>query len=95
MIERSPEGWHIQFGSRFYNVTEDWLRDMWTHQVKPRGSNPDFNLLWAAWQRDADPDEFLRLFIAFMRSRSKVNNRKVVPVSDFQEFVRRQRENGR
>ena len=82
MIEQAPDGYNIHHNNRFYHLTEQWLEDMWRHQVKPRRATVDgrtipadaekeWNLLYYAFKSGDTPERILDLFQQFTDTRTK------------------------
>ena len=93
MITRAADGWFIEHNHRYYHVNQKWLDEMYRHQVKPYGNNPEFNQLQHAFNEDADADEISERFKAFMGKRGsyKKPRERGGPPSEFQEFIKTQR----
>jgi len=76
MIQRTADGYNIKHNNRFYHLTEQWLDEIWHHQVKHRRANVDgrviqgdqekaYNRLRYAFFHDASANEILELFVEF------------------------------
>lgn len=76
MIERSPDGYFIHHNGRSYYLTEQWLDEMWHHQVKHRRAKVDgqlvpgdveksYNRLRHAFLTDAPTTRVYELFAEF------------------------------
>lgn len=89
-VSEAPDGWFIEYSNRYYHVNEQWLAEMYRHQVKPYGNNPAYNRLLAAFKQGADADTIGPLFKDFIENRQKPAKNKPDP-TPFQEFIRGQR----
>ena len=93
-IEPAPDGWYIEYQSRYYHLNERWLEEMYRHQVKPYGNSPTFNLLKHAFHNGADADTIAARFDDYINNK-KANRsergRDRQPETPFHEFIRRER----
>lgn len=92
-VEPAPDGWFINRDGRYYHVNQQWLDEMYRHQVKPYTDNsPQFNRLQYAFTTGTTPGEFGELFVDFIDNRTRPSAEPADP-TPFQQFIRGQREN--
>jgi len=91
-IEPATDGWLVERNNRYIHLTEQWLEEMFRHQVKPYGNNPAYNQLVHAFRTSTDPDVIAERLEAFYGNRQKPA-RGGRPQTPIQEFARRRRAN--
>ena len=91
MIEQTSDGWLIEYRSRFYHLNRQWLNDMYRHQVKPYGNNPQFNLLRFAFSK-LDKNAIEETFENFIKTiggnKVSVNTPDPTPLHQFMKEQR-------
>lgn len=97
MITEASDGWFIERNGRYYHLNQKWLDEMYRHQVKPYGNNPDYNRLVYIFANSSDPEEVLGAFEDFYTNRKARQGDKGKPSqpSEFQQFIKARRERGR
>jgi len=88
-------GWLVERNNRYIHLNEEWLAEMFRHQVKPYGNNPAYNRLVHAFRNSSDPDEIAARLEAFYgnRQRSARNKPELSPVHEFAKRRRNERAN--
>ena len=86
-------GWLVERDGRYIHLTEQWLNEMYRHQVKPYGNNPAYNRLVHTFRTSTDPDEIAERLEAFYGNRQKPAKKGNPDASPIQAFARRQRAN--
>jgi len=84
-------GWLVERNNRYIHLTEEWLAEMYRHQVKPYGNNPAYNRLVHAFRTSSDPNVIAERLEAFYGNRQKPARGGRSNASPIQEFAKRRR----